>query len=83
MTMDVQQQPLDSRSIEGYVKLHERTELPGRIDGDNKSAPTHWPDKRDWEQNKAIISELYKSKGLKGMMKTMEQEHAFKATYVS
>ena len=38
---------------------------------------------QDWEDRKAVIMELYEFKTLKETMKVMEDEHSFKATYVT
>ena len=35
---------------------------------------------QDWEDRKAIITELYESNTLTDMMKIMEGQHLFKAT---
>ena len=38
---------------------------------------------QDWEDRKAAIVELYDSKTLKETMEIMENEHSFKATYIT
>ena len=36
----------------------------------------------DWESRKTIITQLYASQELKGLIRTMEEKEGFKATYI-
>ena len=59
--------------------LSNAMETPNATPASNLSA---WATKRDWIQHQALIGQLYKDQTLSEVMKFMESQHGFKATYV-
>ena len=61
------------------------TELPNAVETPNATPARRlsaWATKRDWIQHQAVIGQLYKDRTLSEVMKIMEKQHGFKATYV-
>ena len=65
------------RSIDSYAQRESRhTNFTV-----NEVTSSEGPKKDDWNDYKYIISDLYRTKGLKATMMIMEKDHKFKATY--
>ena len=61
------------------------TELPNAVETPNTAPASRlsaWATKPDWIQHQALIGQLYKGRRLSEVMKIMEKQHGFKATYV-